>query len=41
MTKAISPLDFFGHLVWLDGRPLLDTIEPPAHHLGQRALHVR
>ncbi|MEA2911096.1 MAG: hypothetical protein QOJ15_3177 [Bradyrhizobium sp.] len=23
-----SPLDFFGHLVWLDGRPLLDTIEP-------------
>jgi hypothetical protein len=23
-----SPLDFFAHLHWLDGRPLLDTIEP-------------
>ena len=25
---APHPLDFFGELVWLDGRPLLDTIEP-------------
>ena len=25
---APHPLDFFGHLVWIDGRPLLDTIEP-------------
>jgi hypothetical protein len=25
---APQPLDFFGHLRWLDGRPLLDTIEP-------------
>lgn len=25
---AVDPLDFFSHLVWLDGRPLLDTIEP-------------
>ena len=24
----IGPLDFFAHLRWLDGRPLLDTIEP-------------
>ena len=25
---APHPLEFFGHLVWLDGRPLLDRIEP-------------
>jgi hypothetical protein len=25
---APHPLEFFGHLVWLDGRPMLDTIEP-------------
>ena len=25
---AVDPLDFFSHLRWLDGRPLLDTIEP-------------
>ena len=25
---APHPLDFFGLLVWLNGRPLLDTIEP-------------
>ena len=25
---AICPLRFFGQLKWLDGRPLLDTIEP-------------
>ena len=25
---APHPFDFFSHLVWLDGRPLLDTIEP-------------
>jgi hypothetical protein len=25
---APHPLDFFGELVWIDGRPLLDTIEP-------------
>lgn len=23
-----SPLEFFGHLKWIDGRPLPDTIEP-------------
>lgn len=26
-TTAPHPLDFFSHLVWLDERPLLDTIE--------------
>jgi hypothetical protein len=25
---AVHPFDFFNHLVWLDGRALLDTIEP-------------
>ena len=25
---APHPFEFFGHLVWLDGRPLLDTLEP-------------
>ena len=25
---APHPLDFFAELVWIDGRPLLDTIEP-------------
>ena len=25
---ALHPLEFYSHLVWLDGRPLLDTIEP-------------
>ncbi len=26
MNKNIpSPLEFFGHLCWIDGRPLLDT----------------
>ena len=28
MDGIPSPLEFFAHLVWLDGRPLLDTIEP-------------
>jgi hypothetical protein len=27
-TGVTSPLEFFSHLKWLDGRPLLDTIEP-------------
>jgi hypothetical protein len=25
---APHPFDFFAQLVWLDGRPLMDTIEP-------------
>ena len=25
---TISPIQFFGHLKWIDGRPLLDVIEP-------------
>jgi hypothetical protein len=28
VSKQISPVEFASHLVWLDGRPLLDTMEP-------------
>ena len=28
MNDAPHPLDFFAKLRWLDGRPLLETIEP-------------
>jgi hypothetical protein len=38
--NVISPLDFFGHLVWLDGRPLLDTIEPYRRQILTEALHT-
>lgn len=34
-----SPLDFFARLRWLDGRPLLDTIEQYRRQLFMRALH--
>ena len=34
-----SPIDFFAHLKWLDGKPLLDTIEPYRRELFMRALH--
>ena len=33
-----SPLDFFSHLAWLDGRPLLETIEPYRQDLFTAAL---
>jgi hypothetical protein len=33
-----SPLDFFANLKWIDGRPLLDTIEPYRRDLFMRAL---
>jgi hypothetical protein len=35
---AISPLDFFGRLRWIDGRPLMDTIEDYRRHLFLAAL---
>lgn len=34
-----SPLEFFGHLRWIDGRPLLDTIEPYRRDLFMRVLY--
>ncbi|MGY4193380.1 hypothetical protein [Bradyrhizobium sp. USDA 4520] len=35
---AISPLAFFSRLKWIDGRPLMDTIEPYRRRLFERAL---
>lgn len=34
-----SPTEFFGHLKWLDGRPLLDVIEPYRARLFNDALY--
>jgi hypothetical protein len=33
-----TSLDFFGRLKWIDGRPLLDTIEPYRRRLFTDAL---
>jgi len=38
--SAPHPLDFFAKLVWLDGRPLLDTIEPYRREIFTRALYT-
>jgi hypothetical protein len=35
-----SPLDFFGRLLWLDGRALMDTIEPYRREFLMRALYT-
>ena len=42
MTAASipSPLDFFARLHWLDGRPLLDTMEDYRRELHMRALYT-
>lgn len=37
---APHPLAFFGKLVWLDGRPLLDTIEPYRRDIFTQALYT-
>jgi phage terminase large subunit-like protein len=37
---APHPLTFFSHLVWLDGRPLLDTIEPYRQTILTEALYA-
>ena len=39
MTEVVGPLDFFAHLRWLDGRPLLDTIEPYRRAILNEALY--
>lgn len=36
----ISPLEFFSHLVWIDGRPLLDVVEPYRQRLFMEALYT-
>lgn len=35
-----SPLDFFARLRWMDGRPLMDTIEPYRRQLFLKALYT-
>jgi hypothetical protein len=37
-SASPTSLQFFGHLRWLDGRPLLDTIEPYRRELFTKAL---
>lgn len=39
MTHQIAPLDFFANLKWLDGRPLLDTIEPYRQRIFNEVLY--
>lgn len=38
--KPISPLEFYSHLVWIDGRPLLDAVEPYRRKLFLDALYT-
>jgi len=39
MNTAPHPFEFFGHLKWLDGRPLMDTIEPYRREIFSRVLY--
>jgi hypothetical protein len=38
-VSQVAPLEFFRNLVWLDGRPLLDTIEPYRRKMFDEALY--
>jgi len=40
MIDAPSPLAFFDKLRWLDGRPLLKTIEPYRRHIFEAVLYT-
>jgi hypothetical protein len=40
MIDAPHPLDFFAKLRWLDGRPLLDTIEPYRRAIFEAVLYT-
>jgi hypothetical protein len=40
LTNLPSPLDFFSRLKWIDGRPLLETIEPYRRKLFLDALYT-
>ena len=40
MTDAPDPLDFFEHLKWLDGQPLMKTIEPYRAKMFTEALYT-
>jgi len=37
---TISPLEFFSHLKWIDGRPLLEVIEPYRQRIFTEALYT-
>ena len=37
---AISPLEFFSHLRWIDERPLLDVIEPYRQRIFTETLYT-
>ena len=38
VERAPHPFTFFEQLVWLDGRPLMSTIEPYRREVFERAL---
>lgn len=40
MIDAPHPFDFFGRLVWLDGRPLMNTIEPYRRSIFESVLYT-
>jgi hypothetical protein len=40
MSPQVSPLDFFAALAWIDGRPLLDTVEPYRRRTFTDVLHT-
>lgn len=39
MKKPPSPINFFSHLVWLNGKPLLEVIEPYRQKIFTEALY--
>ena len=40
ISVTISPLEFFGHLRWIDERPLMDVIEPYRRRIFMDTLHT-
>ena len=40
MGTPVSPLNFFSALKWIDGRPLLDVIEPYRRRIFTEALYT-
>jgi hypothetical protein len=40
MTQQINPLKFFSKLKWIDGRALMDVIEPYRRNIFQQALYT-
>ena len=40
LPTAPSPMAFYAHLSWIDGRPLLDVIEPYRAELFEKALYT-